>query len=149
LNNENQKINIENLQLATTKKRIRAFVIDDLAITFVVMLIMWDTISQTNGELLTILTVVNSAFIQIIVLKFLYQTFFVWYYGATLGKILVKIRVIDFDNFGRVSFTKAIVRSLGRILSESIFYLGFVVALYLNSKQTFHDKLGRTLVVDA
>ena len=137
-----------NLELASTKKRVQAFVIDDLAITFVVMLMLWDKISATGGDFITILTLVNTAFVQVLFLKFVYQTFFIWYYGATLGKMVAKIRVIDFDNFGRVSLVNALLRSMGRILSEMIFYIGFIIALYSESKQTFHDKMGKTLVVN-
>ncbi len=146
---ETDKVDTENLQLASIKSRIKAFVIDDLSITFVVFLLLWDKISLANGDLLAIMIVMNEAFLQIIVLKFLYQTFFIWYYGATIGKIIAKIKVIDFDNFGKVSLINSAVRSFGRIISESFFYIGFMIAFYTNSKQTFHDKFGKTLVVDA
>ncbi|MCK5111023.1 MAG: RDD family protein [Arcobacteraceae bacterium] len=141
--------NIDNLELASTKNRIRAFIIDDLAVTFVIMLMLWDQISVSGGDFTTILLLINGAFIQVVILKFIYQTFFIWYYGATLGKLVVKIRVIDFDSFGRVSLTNALLRSSGRILSEMAFYIGFFVAFYTESKQTFHDKIGKTLVVNA
>jgi len=148
MDNQGQ-IDISNLQLATSRKRVRAFIIDDLAITFIIMLMMWERISSSGGEFITILTLINSAFIQVIILKFLYQTFFIWYYGATLGKMIAKIKVIDFDNFGRVNLLNSVLRAMGRILSEMIFYIGFIIAFYTQSKQTFHDKMGRTLVVDA
>ncbi len=141
--------NIDNLELASTKNRIRAFIIDDLAVTFVIMLMLWDQISVSGGDFTTILLLINGAFFQVMILKFVYQTFFIWYYGATLGKLVVKIRVIDFDSFGRVSLTNALLRSSGRILSEMVFYIGFFVAFYTESKQTFHDKIGKTLVVNA
>ena len=146
---QNQEINVNNLQLASSKSRVRAFVIDDLLITFVIMLMMWEPISLSNGDFGIILTIINGAFFQVIILKFLYQTFFIWYYGATLGKMISKIRVIDFDNFGRVNLLNSSLRSMGRILSEMIFYIGFFLAFYTESKQTFHDKMGRTLVIDA
>lgn len=147
--NKQEPINIDKLELASKNSRIKAFVIDDLAITFVVMLILWDKIAVSGGDFTTILLLINSAFIQVVILKFIYQTFFIWYYGATLGKFVAKIRVIDFNTFGRVSFTSAVLRSMGRILSEMLFYIGFVIALYNESKQTFHDKIGKTLVVNA
>ena len=146
---ENQNIDVENLSLATTRTRTKAFIIDDLSITFIVMLLLWDPIMATNGDLMAIMIIMNQAFLQILVLKFLYQTFFVWYYGATLGKLIAKIKVIDFDHFGKVSLRNSALRSLGRILSESLFYLGFIFAFYTQSRQTFHDKLGKTLVVNA
>jgi len=140
---------IQNLQLASIKARTKAFIIDDLSITLVVFLLLWDKITMANGDLLTILMVMNDAFYQIILLKFFYQTFFIWYYGATIGKFVAKIKVIDFDHFGRVSLINSAVRSFGRIISESLFYVGFVFAYFTDSRQTFHDKFGKTLVVDA
>jgi uncharacterized RDD family membrane protein YckC len=146
MNNEN--VNVDNLSLAPMKARVRAFIIDDLAITFIVMLMMWEQISSSNGDFITILALINGAFLQVIILKFIYQTFFIWYYGATLGKMVAKIKVIDFDDFGRVKLLNSILRSMGRILSEMVFYIGFLIAYYTDSKQTFHDKMGKTLVVN-
>ena len=148
-NHEQEQVNTDNLELASTKQRIKAFIIDDLSITLVVMLMMWDQISASGGDFITVLTLINGAFFQVVILKFLYQTFFIWYYGATIGKLASKIRVIDYDNFGRVSLINAVLRSMGRILSEMFFYIGFFFAFYTESKQTFHDKMGRTLVVNA
>ncbi|MEA2017737.1 MAG: RDD family protein [Campylobacterota bacterium] len=148
-NIQNDKIDTSKLQLSSIKSRIKAFVIDDLSITLLVILILWDQIEAANGDLLVILTVMNAAFFQIIIIKFIYQTFFIWYYGATIGKFIAKIRVIDFDNYGKVSLVNSAIRSSGRIVSEAIFYIGFLVANYTESKQTFHDKIGKTLVVDA
>ena len=138
----------ENLQLASVKSRLIAFVIDDLSITLVVFLLLWDKINLANGDLVSIMIIMNEAFLQIIALKFLYQTFFIWYYGATIGKIVTKIKVIDFNNFGKVSLLNSAVRAFGRIISESVFYIGFIIAFYTESRQTFHDKFGKTLVVN-
>jgi uncharacterized RDD family membrane protein YckC len=146
---ENNSIDIDNLELASISARIKAFIIDDISITLLVAIILWDTISQVNGDLIAIMGIMNSAFFQIVFIKFLYQTFFVWYYGATIGKLIVKIRVIDFDDFGKVTLMNSAVRSAGRIISEMVFYLGFLIAFYTKSRQTFHDKFGKTLVVNA
>ena len=78
----------------------------------------------------------------------IYQSFFIWYYGATIGKLVSKIRVIDFETYGRISLVSSCIRSAGRIISESVFYLGFFLAYYGDSRQTLHDKFGKTLVVD-
>jgi uncharacterized RDD family membrane protein YckC len=147
--NNQTNIDTNNLQLAHTKKRALAFMIDDLAITFIVAMMLWDKIATLDNNYTAVLLLINSAFVQVAILKFLYQTFFIWYYGATLGKMTAKIKVIDFDNFGRVNFTNSALRSIGRLISESLLYLGFFLAFYTQSKQTFHDKIGKTLVVDA
>jgi len=145
---QNEQVDIENLELASMRARIRAFVIDDLSITLIVLIMLWDQLSGVNGDIILAMEIMNKAFVQIIVLKFLYQTIFIWYYGATLGKFVAKIKVIDFDHFGRVSLLNSAIRSFGRILSESAFYIGFLIAYYTDSKQTFHDKFGKTLVVN-
>ena len=142
-------INIDDLQLASMGDRTKAFVIDDISITLLVAIMLWDTISSANGDFIAIMAIMNSAFFQIVFIKFIYQTFFVWYYGATIGKLVVKIRVIDFDDFGKVSLINSAVRSAGRIVSEMLFYIGFIMAFFTDSRQTFHDKFGKTLVVNA
>lgn len=145
---EENNINAENLELASMGSRIKAFIIDDLSITLVVLILLWERVEATNGDFIAIMTLMNSAFFQIIVIKFLYQTFFIWYYGATIGKLIAKIKVIDFDHFGKVSLLNSALRSTGRIVSEMIFYVGFILAYFTDSKQTLHDKLGKTLVVN-
>lgn len=149
MNNMNENIDTDNLQLASMKSRVKAFIIDDLSITLLVIVILWDKISASNGDLMSTMIIMNEAFFQIMILKFLYQSFFIWYYGATIGKLIVKIKVIDFDNYGKVTLLSSCIRSAGRILSEAVFYIGFILAYYGDSRQTFHDKFGKTLVVDA
>lgn len=145
----NKQVDINNLELANSRSRIKAFVIDDLLITCVTLIMLWDQVQNTSGDFMSVMIVLNGAFIQVVLLKFLYQTFFIWYYGATLGKMAAKIKVIDFNQFSRVRFDQALLRSAIRIVSESIFYLGFVLFFYTDSKQTLHDKVSKTLVVNA
>lgn len=148
MNNKPEHIDTDNLTLASMKSRVKAFVIDDLSITFLVLVILWEKISASSGDLISTMIIMNEAFFQVVILKFIYQSFFIWYYGATIGKFIAKIRVIDFDTYGRISFVNACIRSAGRIISEAVFYLGFTLAYFSDAKQTFHDKFGKTLVVD-
>lgn len=139
----------ENLELASNLRRFFAFLIDDVLVTVLVYIVFWDNIAPSTNDIENLQNVMNGLLLPILFLKFIYQTFFVWYYGATIGKILMKIRVIDFDNFGRISLFSAIMRSFARIASEIFFYIGFIVAFLTEGRQTFHDKLGKTLVVNA
>jgi uncharacterized RDD family membrane protein YckC len=141
-------VDVDNLELADTRSRIKAFVIDDILISTVVIILMWEQIQATPGDLGSVLMVMNQAFFQVILMKFIYQTFFIWYYGATLGKMAAKIRVIDYDDFSKVGFDRALMRAAMRIVSESIFYIGFLLFFYTDSKQTLHDKVAKTLVVN-
>lgn len=149
MNEKDNKFDIDNLELAPIKSRIKSFIIDDLLITVLVLIMFWDQVMGSNGDLLQVMLILNQAVIEVMLIKFVYQTFFIWYYGATIGKIVAKIRVIDYDNYGRVSLLNAMVRSAARIISEIFFYIGFIVANFNDARQTFHDKFARTLVVNA
>lgn len=138
-----------NLSLAPIFKRFFAFLIDDILVSVIIFAIFWDSISKSASDMEAMVSVVNGFVIPILFLKFIYQTFFIWYYGATVGKIILKIRVIDYNTYEKVDLKSAVLRSFGRIISEMFFYLGFLFALLSNGKQTFHDKISRTLVVDA
>jgi uncharacterized RDD family membrane protein YckC len=146
MNNNQQQAN--NLELATIGSRVKAFVIDDLLITAVFLLLYWEKFSATD-DAMALLAIMNEGVYQVLLLKFVYQGFFVWYYGATLGRIFAKIRVIDYYHFGRVSLFTAFVRSFFRIISEMFFYIGFIFAFFNDSKQTLQDKIAKTLVVNA
>lgn len=140
---------VDNLELASFGSRLKAFIIDDILITLLFVALYWEKLSAYSGELMDILVIMNESVLQILLMKFIYQTFFVWYYGATVGKLVAKIRVIDYNHFGRVSLLNAFIRSFFRILSEMFFYIGFILAFFNDSRQTLQDRVGKTLVVNA
>lgn len=151
MNSNQQQIkhtNSDNLQLASIGSRIKAFVIDDILVTFIFILMYWDSVQATD-DMMVLLMIMNEGIYQVLLMKFIYQGFFVWYYGATIGKIFAKIRVIDYNHFGRVTLSTAFIRSFFRIISEMFFYIGFIFALFNDSKQTLQDKIAKTLVVNA
>lgn len=140
--------NTDNLELASMRSRAFAFVIDDFLITFLVLIVFWDNIGTESNDLGALLVTMNEFVWPVLFVKFLYQGFFIWYYGATIGKIITKIRVIDHDTLNRVSLFSAMLRSSARIVSEMFFYIGFIIGFFNDGRQTLHDKLGRTLVVN-
>jgi uncharacterized RDD family membrane protein YckC len=70
-------------------------------------------------------------------------------YGATLGKILMKIRVVTLSTAQRPLFATALNRAIFRVISEILFYLGFLWAMLDPTRQGWHDKTAKTLVVNA
>jgi len=141
--------NNQDLKLATYGARFIAFIIDDVLITLLISVIFWTQLNTSNGDLVSVLIIMNKYLMEIIFIKFIYQAFFIWYFGATIGKLLAKIKVIDYHHFGRVSLLNASLRSAMRIFSEMFFYFGFFLAFFNNSRQTLHDKIAKTLVVNA
>lgn len=138
----------ENIALATIAKRAMAYMLDEVIIAFLFMLIYWNQFQNTTTPEQTVM-LANSMFLYVIVLKIIYHFFFVWVYGATLGKMAFKIRVISVKDVANPSFGYALFRSFMRIVSESIFYLGFLWGMLNPKRETWHDKLAKTLVVDA
>lgn len=66
---------------------------------------------------------------------------------ATPGKMLMGIFVTDLGG-KRISHRRALGRSLGRIFSMIICFIGFLVALFTARSQALHDLLADTLVLE-
>lgn len=142
--------NSDNLQLASMRSRALAYVIDDLLVTIIIIMIFWESISALSHDMDAMTYLLKAELVTpLIFLKVIYHTFFVWYYGATVGKIVVKIRVIDANEWGRVSMFSSFLRAVGRIFSEMFFYVGFLIGFFNDGRRTFHDFTGKTLVVNA
>jgi len=143
-----EKFERENISLAPFPKRFFAYFIDEILVSFLFVMIYIGSIEESNNIEETI-NMINGLVIYIMILKAVYQTFFVWMYGATLGKIFMKIRVVSINDLENPQLLYSLNRAIVRILSESIFYLGFVWAFMNSKRESWHDKAGRTLVVNA
>ncbi|MDX4057798.1 RDD family protein [Aliarcobacter skirrowii] len=141
--------NSENLQLASMRSRAFAFVIDDLIVTLLISLVYWDSIVAAGNNTEALISLLSTLVLPLLVLKIIYHTFFIWYYGQTLGKRLAKVRVIDANHWGRVTLFQSFLRAVGRVISELFYYIGFAIAFLNDGRKTFHDFTGKTLVVDA
>ena len=138
----------ENLTIANNFSRVKAYIIDDLLISLIVFAAFYDTLSS-EGDIIGVLQTINSAVVWIMVLKIAYQILFIYMYGATVGKMFSGIVTVSVLDLAKPSFNQAVMRSVMRIFSEAFFYFGFVVAFLNPYKQTWHDKLAKTIVIDA
>ena len=138
----------EQIQLVPAKRRVGAFIIDDLVVSFLFIAIFWSQLSTlvTAEELNQFLT---DNFFIIIFIKISYHTIFVWQSGMTLGKYITKMKVVSQD-YGEIpSFNSSLMRALIRVVSETLFYIGFLMAFFNPLVQTFHDRVSKCVVVDA
>ena len=138
----------EHLTLASIKKRAFAFFIDEMLLSFLLVIAMSDSFSNAK-TMEDIILLTNAYVMQYIMMKIVYQTFFVMQYGATLGKLAVKIRVIEIATLANPTLLVSLNRAIFRIISEMLFYLGFLWGVMDPARQTWHDKTAKTLVVDA
>lgn len=65
---------------------------------------------------------------------------------GTIGKRAVGIRVVGYDGM-QLSLGQAIVRYFARGLSAMFLFIGFIVMIFTTRRQTLHDLIARTLVV--
>jgi len=145
------------LPIASMKKRMLSFVIDDIVVSLFFLIIFYDqlmsllasdtAVDQVSMEMMNSFIAEN---IMIVLgIKLLYHTILIWQNGMTIGKYVAKIRTISLNSGERPSFQQAFLRASVRLLSESIFYIGFLMAFFLPMRQTLHDKLSNCVVIDA
>jgi uncharacterized RDD family membrane protein YckC len=83
----------------------------------------------------------------LIVLCLLYFTLFTGWRGQTPGKMLVGIRVVDAAG-GIPGMRRAFMREVvGKFLSSTALYVGFLWPLWDAQRQAWHDKIAETWVV--
>ncbi|HKW30031.1 MAG TPA: RDD family protein [Verrucomicrobiae bacterium] len=75
-----------------------------------------------------------------------YEVILIGKYGATLGKMACKIKVVTADG-GRVSYLRAFGRYFGKMLSGFTCLIGFIIAAFDSQKRALHDHICNTRVV--
>lgn len=143
-----KRLHHEELTLASNNKRAIAFFIDEILLSFILIIALWDSFVQASStEEIILLT--NSFVLEFMMMKIIYQSFFVMQYGATLGKLAMKIRVIEIKTLNNPNVLVALNRGIIRVLSEMLLYLGFLWGILNPVRQTWHDLSAKTLVVNA
>lgn len=138
----------EQITLASFPRRFYAYMIDELLVSALFILIYVQQFGGDGGIEETI-AMINGMVGYIMMIKVVYHAFFVSMYGATLGKIFLKIRVVSIQDLENPNFFYATLRAIVRLASESVFYLGFIWAFMNPKRESWHDKAGKTLVVNA
>lgn len=80
------------------------------------------------------------------VVAFLYEVIMIRYYGATLGKMAVGVRVVRTDGSG-ISWGISIGRYFMKIVSGIILAIGYIMAGFDPEKRALHDRVCDTRVV--
>jgi uncharacterized RDD family membrane protein YckC len=77
--------------------------------------------------------------------------YFGWFYknkGATPGKILMGLRVINKNNGKNLGYARTFFReTLGKLCSGVIFFIGFLMAAFRSDKRALHDLIFDTQVL--
>lgn len=141
----------EELRLASVGKRALAHGIDSILLLLILVAIDFDTFltMSQSGDPDVFTQWAEQLILFYLPLALIYQILFVTMYGATLGKMVMKIYIIDVKTGATPRLDVAINRSLFRLVSEVVYNLGFLWGVFDPFKQTWHDKTASTLVIDA
>ena len=86
-------------------------------------------------------------FIVQTVFSLLYYTLLISKKGQTLGKMALKIKVVNADGTDGISIKKSIVRYFGYTISSLPFCIGYIMAGFDEEKRALHDRIAKTRVV--
>jgi uncharacterized RDD family membrane protein YckC len=82
-----------------------------------------------------------------VMLFYSYGTIIEYYRQVTLGKAIMKLKVIGTDG-QRPTMLNSFYRNFGKIISVIPFFYGYFRILAPHQHQTIHDELGRCFVID-
>ncbi|MBT8339470.1 MAG: RDD family protein [Desulfatitalea sp.] len=79
-------------------------------------------------------------------LQLFYATFFLGRYGATLGKMACKIKVVAPEG-DRISYARAFGRNFSEMVSGFTLGIGYLMVAWDDEKRALHDRISSTRVV--
>ncbi len=86
------------------------------------------------------------AILFLYILPPIYEIFMIGKYGATWGKMAMKIKVVRPDG-EKLSYGRSTGRYFAKILSGMILYIGFLMAIWDKEKRALHDQICQTRVI--
>lgn len=141
----------DEISLAPIKSRILASLID-LSIGVLALLLATFTLSQSRGNALSILGVFVS--IAIVLGVIVYQAVSLSSTGQTVGKMVMRLRVVNFSDASNPGFVKAVLmRWWLPSLIYPIPYLGWAfwfadgLLVFKKNRRCLHDLMASTMVV--
>src|SRR5207247_10862681 len=75
-----------------------------------------------------------------------YSTLFLGKFGATPGKMVFKLTVVDASG-SKIGYGRAFCRSCAEILSQLICAIGYIIAAFDDQKRALHDHICNTRVI--
>jgi uncharacterized RDD family membrane protein YckC len=103
---------------------------------------------STNPMMVTAAIINLAVSVFLLILGAAYYIYMTGSRGQTLGKMIMKIKVVKSDGQPNIGYGTAFLReTIGRLLSSLIIDLGYLWMLWDSNKQTWHDKIAGTIVV--
>lgn len=147
--NINDILDREGLYLASNDKRVLAYIIDDIIVSFIITIAFYEQIVSLNGDMKATLQLFAELVSYIVVLAIAYHTIFTALYGGSIGKILCKIKVIRVDTLDKPNYLQSFFRSFIRIVSANFFLFVPLLFIFVDVfRRAVHDMVMQTIVID-
>jgi uncharacterized RDD family membrane protein YckC len=116
----------------------------DIAIIFPLMFISGSFAMAGRTDAPSALSIIS--IIAIYLVPPLYEIIMIGRYGATLGKMALKVKVVNADG-SPISYAKSTGRYFAKILSGLILGIGYIMAIWDPEKRALHDRICNTRVI--
>ena len=133
--------------------RFFAYFIDNLFIGSIILIIKFlffilNTITGFQIFTNQILFQYTGTDIILYICRVLYFVLLTYFTSATIGKHILKLKVVSTNNTGKYTFTDILYReTIGRFLSKFVLYAGYLLILVNKDKTALHDMLADTRVI--
>jgi uncharacterized RDD family membrane protein YckC len=123
-------------------RRVGASILDSLIVSAVTQALSTLAGYTQNDTVISLIAIVS------FVLSLAYYIYFIGNKGQTPGKMILRIKVVRLDGVSKVGYGKAFIREvLGKFVSSIAFMFGYFWMIWDKKKQTWHDKMAKTVVV--
>lgn len=133
--------------------RLAAFLIDNIVVSsllFFIKFVVWIAKLSIGSDAIIFQPVLFQYDFFAILYYLITSGYFVvatYCCGTTIGKSLMKLRVVDV-NGEKLTFISVVIReTVGRYLSALIVYVGYFMIGFDSHKQALHDKISDTYVI--
>lgn len=135
-------------------RRLVAWFIDKMVVGFILGILLWNPwdwntysdydwwLNRSNFHF----TFLSHKALKLLVVMLYYAAMESSKFQGTIGKLALGIKVTDV-NGERITFSKALLRNLSKIISGVILMIGYLMILFDSKKQGLHDKIADTYVV--
>ncbi|MCI7485789.1 MAG: RDD family protein [Helicobacter sp.] len=140
----------EDLHLASLGARSLAYCFDFFLVFFVFLFLFWDSFvafGALGDSVSAARGFATSFLLEYLACNLIYEVLFTMLYGATLGKIVLKIRIISIDYVDNPGFKSALLRAVLKYLGSNFFYVTYIMAFGDKYKRSLHDRISKTLVI--
>lgn len=127
-NLENTPNDLGEIRFAGFWIRVGASIIDSLVMIPIIMLHYYNTLTLKNLLLAIVLALISAA----------YKPMMEYYYSATVGKMMLKIEVVDYQ-FQAISAEQALIRYLPWMLSVVVSILAVSSIFQMDGFMEIHD----------